>query len=59
MTLEELSLIKKMLGDLRWMQAAALAVNDLASSKAARAYIQDISRLEKVVADEIHKELIK
>lgn len=59
MTLEELSLIKKMLGDLRWMQAAAMSVNDLANSKAARAYIQDISRLEKVLEAEIRKELIK
>ncbi len=59
MTLDELSRIKKMLGDLRWIQAAAMSVNDLANTKAARAYIQDISRLEKVLHDEIQKELVK
>ena len=59
MTLEELSSIKKMLSDLRWIQAAALSANGLGESKDARAYIREISRLEKVVHEEMHKELIK
>ena len=59
MTLEELSSIKKMLVDLRFMQASALVASGLSDTKESRAYMRDITRLEKVLHDEIHKELIK
>ena len=59
MTLEELSSIKKMLVDLRFIQASALVANGLSDTKESRAYMRDITRLEKVLHDEIHKELIK
>lgn len=59
MTLEELSSIKKMLADLRYIQASALVASGLDHTKESRAYMRDITRLEKVLHDEIHKELIK
>lgn len=59
MTLEEMSSIKKMLVDLRFIQASALVASGLSESKESRAYMREIVRLEKVLQDEIHKELIK
>jgi hypothetical protein len=59
MTLEELSSIKKMLVDLRYIQASALVSSGLSNTKQSRAYMHDITRLEKVLHDEIHKELVK
>jgi hypothetical protein len=59
MTLEELSSIKKMLVDLRFIQASALVSSGLSDTKASRAYMQSITRLEKVLHAEIHKELTK
>ena len=59
MTLEELSSIKKMLVDLRFIQASALVASGLSDTKESRANMRNINRLEKVLNDEIHKELIK
>ncbi len=59
MTLEEMSSIKKMLVDLRFIQASALVASGLSDTKECRAYMREINRLEKVLHDEIHKELIK
>lgn len=59
MTLEELSSIKKMLVDLRFIQASALVANGLSDTKESRTYMREITRLEKVLHDEIHKELTK
>ena len=59
MTLEELSSIKRMLVDLRYIQASALVASGMSENKESRAYMRDINRLEKVLHDEIHKELIK
>lgn len=59
MTLEELSSIKKMLVDLRFIQASALVSSGLSETKESRAYMRNINRLEKVLNDEIHKELTK
>ena len=59
MTLEELSNIKKMLVDLRFIQASALVASGLSDTKESRTYMREITRLEKVLHDEIHKELIK
>jgi hypothetical protein len=59
MTLEELSSIKKMLVDLRFIQASALVSSGLSETKESRAYMRNINRLEKVLSDEIHKELVK
>ena len=59
MTLEELSSIKRMLVDLRFIQAAALVASGLSDTKESRAYMRNINRLEKVLHEAIHKELIK
>jgi hypothetical protein len=59
MTLEEMSSIKRMLVDLRFIQASALVASGLSDTKESRTYMRDINRLEKVLNDEIHKELIK
>ena len=59
MTLEEMSSIKKMLVDLRFIQASALVASGLSENKESRAYMREIVRLEKVLQDQIHKELIK
>lgn len=59
MTLEEMSSIKKMLVDLRFIQASALVASGLSETKESRAYMREIVRLEKVLQDQIHKELIK
>lgn len=59
MTLEELSSIKRMLVDLRFIQASALVASGLSDTKESRTYMREITRLEKVLHDEIHKELIK
>ena len=59
MTLEELSSIKKMLVDLRFIQASALVACGLSDTKESRAYMRNINRLEKVLHEAIHKELIK
>jgi len=59
MTLEELSSIKRMLVDLRFIQASALVASGLNETKESRTYMREINRLEKVLHEEIHKELIK
>lgn len=59
MTLEEMSSIKKMLVDLRFIQASALVASGLSDTKESRAYMREIVRMEKVLQDQIHKELIK
>ena len=48
-----------MLVDLRFIQASALVASGLSDTKESRAYMREINRLEKVLHDEIHKELIK
>ena len=59
MTLEEMSSIKRMLVDLRFIQASALVASGMSDTKESRSYMREITRLEKVLHDEIHKELIK
>jgi hypothetical protein len=59
MTIDELSTIKKMLSDLRWMQAASLVASGLSESKASQTYMRQITNMEKLLAEEITKGLIK
>lgn len=59
MTVDELSTIKKMLSDLRWMQAASLVASGLSESKASQTYMRQITNMEKLLAEEITKGLIK
>jgi len=59
MTIDELSTIKKMLSDLRWMQAASLVASGLSESKASQTYMRQITNMEKLLVEEITKGLIK
>jgi len=59
MTIDELSTIKKMLSDLRWMKAASLVASGLSESKASQTYMRQITNMEKLLAEEITKGLIK
>jgi len=59
MTVDELSTIKKMLSDLRWMQAASLVASGLSESKTSQTYMRQITNMEKLLAEEITKGLIK
>ncbi len=59
MTIDELSTIKKMLSDLRWMQAASLVASGLSESKTSQTYMRQITNMEKLLAEEITKGLIK
>jgi hypothetical protein len=59
MSVDDLSIIKKMLSDLRWMQASALVASGLSENKASRAYMRQITRMEELLTAEIKKGLIK
>jgi hypothetical protein len=59
MSIDDLSIIKKMLSDLRWIQASALVANGLSESKNSRAYMRQITRMEELLTQEIKKGLIK
>jgi hypothetical protein len=59
MSIDDLSIIKKMLSDLRWMQASALVASGLSDSKDSRAYMRQITRMEELLTQEIKKGLIK
>jgi hypothetical protein len=53
MTSKDLASIKKLLGDLRFMQAASLVSVGVGDNKQCLAYIKEINRLEKVIENEI------
>ena len=52
MTREELMQVKTIIGDMRFMQAAALVSSKL-ESKESRAYMNNLARLEKVLGNEL------
>ena len=52
MTREELMQVKAVIGDMRFMQAAALVSSKLESKKS-RAYMNNLARLEKVLGNEL------
>lgn len=45
--------IKKVLGDMRFMQAAALVASGLSDSKDSSQYMKNLARLEKIIDAEI------
>lgn len=53
MTREELMQVKTVIGDMRFMQAAALVSSNLSTSKDARAYMSHLAKLEKLVGNEL------
>lgn len=58
MNLEDLTQLKKMLVDLRFIQATALVACDMSNDKGARAYIREITRLETILANEIKDRML-
>ena len=52
MTREELMQVKTIIGDMRFMQAAALVSSKL-ESKESRAYMNHLAKLEKLVGNEL------
>lgn len=57
MSVDDLAQIKRMLVDLRFMQASALVASGLSDTKESRAYMRNITRLEEVLHNEIKKGL--
>jgi hypothetical protein len=53
MTLEDLNQIKSLISGLRFMQAASLVESGLNENKQAIAYMSNLSRLSRVVEQEI------
>lgn len=58
MTLDELQQIKKIIGDMRFMQAASLVASGMNGNKDAEKYMRNLARLEKLVQYEI-EDLLK
>jgi hypothetical protein len=55
MTNQDLQEIKKVIGDMRFMQAAALVASGTSEDKSAIAYMKNLARLERAVDAEILK----
>lgn len=53
MTQKDLVSIKKLLGDLRFMQAASLVSVNMGDNKQCMAYMREINRLEDVIKTEL------
>ncbi len=49
MTLEDLQQIKSVIGDMRFIQAAALVASGMNENKDAQAYMRNLARLDKAV----------
>lgn len=57
MTAEQLREIKKVIGDMRFMQATALVSSGMQESKQARAYMSHLAKLDRLVENEITEAL--
>ena len=55
MTSEQLREIRNVIGDMRFMQAAALVASGLNENKQAAAYMSRLAKLDKLLGDEITK----
>jgi hypothetical protein len=55
MTQKDLVSIKKLLGDLRFMQAASLVSVNMGDNKQCMAYMREINRLEDVIKAELER----
>ncbi len=54
---DDIAQLKSLLGDLRFIQAAALVGSKLNENKDAIAYMRNLSRLERVLDAELAKKL--
>lgn len=53
LTRDQLQEIRKVIGDMRLMQAAALVASGQSDAKDAKAYMQKLARLDKLLGEEI------
>lgn len=55
MTSTDLQQLKSIVGDMRFIQAAALVASKLNENKDASAYMRNLARLDRLLGDEIAK----
>ena len=55
MTKEDLQAIRKVIGDMRFIQAASVVASGLNEHKQAQAYMRELHRLDKLLEQEILK----
>ena len=55
MTPEQLREIRHVIGDMRFMQAAALVASGLNENKQAQAYMSKLAKLDKLLGEEIER----
>lgn len=53
LTTDQLQEIRKVIGDMRFMQAAALVASGQNENKEAKGYMQKLARLDKLLGEEI------
>lgn len=53
LTKDQLQQIRKVIGDMRFMQASALVASGQNENKAAQAYMQHLAKLDKLLGEEI------
>lgn len=54
---EDLVAIQKVIGDMRFIQAAALVANGLNEQKQAKAYMHELGRLDRLLKEEINAKI--
>ncbi len=55
MTKEDVQAIRKVVGDMRFIQASAIVASGLNEHKQAQAYMRELQRLDKMLEQEILK----
>lgn len=55
MTKDDIQAVRKVIGDMRFIQAAAIVASGLNDSKTATAYMKELARLDKMLEQEILK----
>lgn len=55
MTKEDLTAIRKVISDMRFMQAAAIVASGMNESKQTIAYMRELHRLDKLLEQEVLK----
>lgn len=53
LTKDQLQELRKVIGDMRFMQAAALVASGQQENKSAQAYMQKLAKLDKLLGEEI------
>jgi len=53
LTKDQLQEVRKVIGDMRFIQAAALVASGQSENKDAKAYMQKLARLDKLLGEEV------